>query len=215
MLKLGGFPISNYYNKVKIALLEKGIPFEEVLRLPSQEPEMLASSPMGKVPFLVLENGERLSESQVILDYLEEAYPERPLYPADRFARARCRELIAHMELDLELPARRLYPAAFFGGTISDAEKTAIRDDLAKGVRTLKQLAKFSPWAAGAEFTPADCAAAVHLPLIGTATKIIYGADVLADVPAVKPYQKRAFERPSIPRANADRKAQLAARAQP
>jgi glutathione S-transferase len=214
MLRLGGFPISNYYNKVKIALLEKGIPFEEVLRMPSQAPEMLTSSPMGKVPFLVLESGESLSESQVILDYLEEAYPERPLYPADHLAKARCRELIVHLELDLELPARRLYPAAFFGGTISDAEKTAIHAELGKGVRTLKRLAKFSPWAAGAELTAADCAAAVHLPLIGTATKIIYGTDVLADLPAVKTYQKMAFERPSIQRANADRKAQLEARAQ-
>ena len=62
MLKLGGFPVSNYYNKIKIALLEKEIPFEELWHLPSQDPATLAQTPMGKVPFLVLEDGQCLSE---------------------------------------------------------------------------------------------------------------------------------------------------------
>lgn len=212
MLKLGGFPISNYYNKVKIALHEKGIAFEEVLQMPSQDAAMLAQSPMGKVPYLVLENGECLSESQPILDYLEDAYPAKRLYPEDPLARARVRELVAHMELDLELPARRLYGAAFFGGSASDETKSEVAAILAKGVRTLRRLAKFSPWIAGAEFSAADCAAAVHLPLVGMATKIVFGADVFADLPEVKSYQKLAFGRPSIQRANDDRKAQLEAR---
>ena len=50
MLKLCGFAVSNYYNKVKIALLEKGVPFEEELVYTSQKDEMLKRSPMGKVP---------------------------------------------------------------------------------------------------------------------------------------------------------------------
>lgn len=213
MLRLGGFPISNYYNKIKIALLEKEIPFEEILQLPSQEPATLAQTPMGKVPFLVLEDGQSLSESQVIFDYLEEIHPAKPLYPGDPVARARCRELIAHMELDLELPARRLYPEAFFNGKASEETKTQVREVLAKGVRTLKQLAKFSPFVAGGEFGAADCAAAVHLPLIGLATKLALGGDVLAEMPEVKAYQKLVFSRPSLERVNADRKAQIEGRA--
>ena len=48
MLKLGGFAVSNYYNKVKVALLEKGIPFEEVFCTTSQDEAYLQRSPMGK-----------------------------------------------------------------------------------------------------------------------------------------------------------------------
>ncbi|MGC2518838.1 MAG: glutathione S-transferase [Burkholderiales bacterium] len=212
MLKLCGFAISNYYNKVKVALLEKGIPFEEEYCMVSQEPALLARSPMGKVPFLDLGGGRTLSESQAILEYLEDVYPQNPLYPKDAFARARCRELIAHIELHLELVARRLYPEAFFGGKVSDETRQRVEKDIAKGVRTLKALAKFSPWIAGAEFTAADCAAAVHLPLVGLATKIIYGKDALAGFEQVKAYQKMAFERPSIRKVNEDRKAAVEAR---
>ena len=51
MIQLCGFAISNYYNKAKIALIEKGIAFEEVLvRTPITDPVQLAHSPMGKVP---------------------------------------------------------------------------------------------------------------------------------------------------------------------
>ena len=211
MLKLCGFPLSNYYNKVKIALIEKGIPFEEEPCMVSQDAAMLARSPMGKVPFFDLGGGKTLSESQAMLDYLEDAYPEKPLYPADPAERGRCRELIAHMELHLELVARHLYMEAFFGGKVSDETKQQVEKDLAKGARALKQLARFSPWVAGGEFTAADCAAAVHLPLVGLATKIIYGADVFSDFEQVKAYQKLAFERPSVKQANDDRKAYIQA----
>ena len=67
MLKLCGFRISNYHNKVRIALLEKGIPHEEDASCkPSQADEFLARSPAGKVPFLELDGGRRLCESQAI-----------------------------------------------------------------------------------------------------------------------------------------------------
>jgi hypothetical protein len=45
MLKLYGFPSSNYVNMVQLALLEKGVPFEFVLTYPSQTPEFFAKSP--------------------------------------------------------------------------------------------------------------------------------------------------------------------------
>ena len=179
----------------------------------SQEPAMLLRSPMGKVPFLDLGNGQTLTESQVILEYLEDAYPEKPLYPRDPLARARNRELIAHLELHLELPARRLYRAAFFGGMVSDETKQLVQKELEKGVRAFMKLAKFSPWVVGAEFTAADCAAAVHLPLISLATKTTYGADAFGEhAEAVKAYLKMAGERPSVRKANDDRKAYLESR---
>src|SRR5258707_10225940 len=151
MIKVCGFRVSNYHNKVLIALHEKGIAFEEDCTIkPSQKPEYVALSLKGKVPYLEVD-GSRLIESEVILEYLEDAYPQKPLLPKDPLARAKVRELVTVMELHLELVARRLYPSAFFGGTISDGAKQAAEKDLAKGVRTLKVLAKFSPFIAGAE----------------------------------------------------------------
>ena len=213
MLKLCGFAASNYYNKVKIVLIEKGIPFEEEHVLPSQDPAMLARSAMGKMPFLDFGNGQTLTESQVLLEYLEDAYPDKPLYPRDPLARARNRELITHMELYLELPARRLYRAAFFGGTVSDETKQLVNKELERGVRAFMKIAKFSPWVAGAEFTAADCAAAVHLPLVSLATGTTYGADAFGEhADAVKAYLKMAGERASVKKSNGDRKAYLEAR---
>ena len=211
-MKLCGFHLSNYHNKVRIALLEKGIAFEEDASCrPSQNEEFLARSPMGKVPFVELDGGVRLVESQAICEYLEDAYPQKPLYPRDPLARAKARELIIVMELHLELVARRLYRQAFFGGTISDEMKAMTEKDLGKGVRALGRLVKFSPYIAGAELTLADCSAFVHLPLVTLSTKIIYGRDFLEGMAQVKPYLKMLGERPAFARVNEDRKSAQAA----
>ncbi len=206
MLKLGGFAVSNYYNKVKVALLEKGIPFEEAFCMTSQEEEYRKRSPMGKVPYLEID-GEFLCESQVICEYLEDRYPDTPLYPKDALERARVRELITTLELHMELVARRLYTQAFFGGTVSDETKQQVEKELAKGVRAFRQLAKFSPFVAGAGLSYADCAAGVHLPLVSLSTKIVYGRDVLDDYAPVRPYLKMLNERPAFKKTNDDRKA--------
>ncbi len=206
MLKLGGFAVSNYYNKVKVALLEKGIAFEEAFCMTSQEEEYRKRSPMGKVPYLEVD-GEFLCESQVICEYLEDQYPQTPLYPKDALARARVRELITIMELSMELVARRLYAQAFFGGTVSDETKQQVEKELAKGVRAFKQLAQFSPFAAGASLSYADCAAGVHLPLVSLSSKIVYGRDVFEDYAPVRPYLKMLNERPAFRKMNDERKA--------
>ncbi len=211
MLRLCGFHISNYFNKVRIAMLEKGLDFElDPTCRPSQKDDFLARTPMGKVPFLEVD-GEHLVESQVICDYLEDAYPERPLYPRDPLARARVRELIAIMELHMELVARRLYRQVFFGGTISDEVKAAVETDLAKGVRAFRMRAKFDPYVAGSELTLADCAAAVHLPLVSLASRLAYGRDFLDSMPQVKPYLQLVGERPAFRQVAEDRKASQAA----
>ncbi|RJG05822.1 glutathione S-transferase [Noviherbaspirillum cavernae] len=204
MLKLCGFAVSNYYNKVKFALLEKGIAFEEEVVWTDKSPELLARSPLGKVPFIETEHG-RMCESQVIMEYIESTYPQKPLMPANPFAAAKVRELITFMELHLELVARELYPEAFFGGKVTDEVKARTQKLLARNVKAFAKLAKFSPYVAGEEFTMADCAGLVHLPLVSMASKIIYGEDVLAELP-VRDYMKVLGERPSVQRVNADRK---------
>ena len=212
MLKLCGFRISNYHNKIRLALLEKGVPFEEDASCsPSQKDEFLARSPIGKVPFLELDGGRRLSESEVIAEYLEEAFPQKPLLPRDAFARAKVRELVKFMELHVELVARRLYGPAFFKREISEETKGAAEKDLAKGIRAFKTLVRFEPYIAGRELTLADCAAFVHLPLVTLATKHVLGRDALEEMPQVKPYLKMLAERPAFRQVNDDRKAAQAA----
>lgn len=86
MITLCGFPISNYYNKAKMALLEKGVEFtEETVMTKSTDEAVLSASPLAKIPFIKTEKGG-ICESQAILDYLEAAYPNPPLLPADAFA---------------------------------------------------------------------------------------------------------------------------------
>lgn len=211
MIKICGFRLSNYYNKVLIALHEKGVRFEEDSGMrPSQTPEYLALSPMGKVPYLEVD-GTRLIESEVILEYLEDAYPQKPLLPRDPLARAKVRELVTVMELHVELVARRLYAGLFGGAPLSESAKQSVERELAKGIRAFKGLAKFDPFVAGKEMTVADCAAAVHLPLISLATKAAYGRDFLEEIPQVKPYLAMLGERPAVAKVNADRRAAVEA----
>ena len=208
MLTLCGFPISNYYNKVKLALLEKGVPFiEEIVPTLSTDEAVLAASPLGKIPFIRTPQGG-LCESQAIMEYIESAYPQPPLLPADAFAAAKVRELIVFIELHLELVARELYPQAFFGGTVSDAVKDRVKKQLVKNIAAFKQLAQFSPYVAGDMFTQADCSAFASLSVVGMATKAVLGEDLLLAAGIdYKPYLRLIGERPSAKKVLADRKA--------
>jgi glutathione S-transferase len=211
MIKLCGFHISNYFCKVRIAMLEKGVPFElDPTCRPSQKEEFLARTPMGKVPFIEIDGAE-LCESQVICEYLEEAFPQKPLYPRHPLERARVRELITLMELHVELVARRLYGQVFFGQPANEEVKQAVEKDLLKGIRAVRARAKFDPYIAGSQLTLADCAAYVHLPLVSIATKLAYGRDMLESMPQIKPYLKMLGERPAFRTVSEDRKAAQAA----
>lgn len=211
MIRLCGFRISNYHNKVRIALLEKGIAFEEDENVkPSQEGDYLAKSPMGKVPYLEVD-GMRVRESSAILEYLEDAFPQKPLLPKDPIERARVRELVVFIELHLELVARRMYGALGGGKPVSDETKQGVEKDLVKGVRALKSVAKFEPFIAGKDLTIADCAASVHLPLVTLVTKNFFGRDYLEDLPQLKPYLKMLGDRPAFTKVNEDRRAATAA----
>lgn len=204
-LKLCGFSASNYYNKIKLQLLEKEVPFvEELVWTGNTHALLVDRSPLGKVPFLDTPQGP-ISESGACAEYIEAAYPQKPLLPADPYAAAKVRELILYSELHLELVARNLYPEAFFGGKVSDEVKERSHKLLVKGVHGFTKLARFAPFVAGTEFTLADCAAVAHLPLVSAASKTIYGEDVLAALP-VREYLKRLGERATLQTVNADRK---------
>ena len=208
-ITLCGFPLSNYYNKVKMVLLEKGLPFEEeacdFVSLRSETTRAL--SPIGKVPFLRTPQGG-LCESAVICEYLEQIAPAPALLPADPWAAAKVREMTQFLELHIELVVREIYGEAFFGAPpTSDAHRARVRKLLDRNIPAYRQLVHFAPYAAGETFTLADCAAYVHLPVVALASKIVYGEDLLlAHGVDWKSYGKLIAPRPSAQRVDADRK---------
>ena len=211
MITLYGVAISNYYNKIKWALMEKEIAFIEELVVPSQNEAVLKRSPLGKVPFIKTNDGY-LSESQAILEYLEDAFPENPLYPADPFERAKCREFIQHIELNVELIARRLYSEAVFGGSVSQETKDEVRQKVEAGLAGLAKLMKLSPYALGSQFSAADIVAWPHLQLVGFATQKIYGQNlVVQHIPGIEAYITLIESRPYAQQVGNDRAAALAA----
>ncbi len=207
MIRLHGFALSNYFNKAKFALLEKGLPFEEVPTKVAQDADMLEASPLGKIPYIATDQG-KFCESQVIMDYIEAVAPSPPLLPKDPYAAAKVRELVTFIELHMELVARQLYREVFFNqGPTPEVIRENASKQLKKSIAAFKKLSKFSPYVAGDSFTMADCAAFVHLPLIGQATKLAYGSDYLADAGIDwKAYVKMIAERPAAARVDADRR---------
>lgn len=209
MLALHGSPISNYYNKVKLALLEKGIPFEEVhTPTKSTDEAVLSASPLAKIPFLRTPHGP-LCESQVILDYLEAIHPQPALLPADPFEAAKVRELVTFIDWHLEITARQLYGPAFFGAApLPESNAQRIRKELESRIAGFKRLAKFAPYVAGDTFTMADCSAFSNLPLVALASKAVFGEDLLAAAGIDhRAYVKLIGERPTAQKVVADRKA--------
>jgi len=197
MFKLYGFPVSNYTNMVELALLEKGLQFEYMLTLPDQSAEFLAKSPRGKVPVLGTPRGF-ISETSVILDYLEDAGEGQPLRPTDPYARATVRALMKEIELYIDLPARNCFPEAFFGSPVADAIRSKAREDLRAGFATLKRHGAFAPYLAGDTFTLADIVFLYSVDLAAAVAKQLFDLDLLGDLPAAQALLQRLREKPHV-----------------
>lgn len=84
MLKLISATPSPYARKVRIALAEKGIPFELITEVPwNHGAKTEQHNPLAKLPVLILEDGSSVYDSRFILDYLEWVYPQTPLLSGD------------------------------------------------------------------------------------------------------------------------------------
>jgi glutathione S-transferase len=128
-----------------------------------------------------------------------DGYPDPPLYPSATLDRARCRELIQHLELNCEWVARRLYRECFFGGTVSAETKADVRERLDNGLAAVSRLSSFSPYILGLTLTAADCVAFVHFTMISLATVAIYGEDLVQQhVPKSVAYMDVMRARPAV-----------------
>ena len=196
-IKLYGISISNYFSTAKAAVLEKNIEFEEVAMFPSDKPEVLASSPMGKVPYLEVD-GKTLTETNVILDYLEDCYPEPVMYPSDPWDRAKAKEIIRTVELYIDFPARKHIAAVYFGQPVDESLLKPVKAELDKGINALLSLAKFSPYIAGDSFGFADIATFFQLQFANVHTQKIYDWDFIAENKELAAYFELTSKQPTI-----------------
>jgi glutathione S-transferase len=214
MLVLHGFSSSNYYNVAKLALLEKGLPFEEALVYSgageNYRPDFLEHSPLGKVPCLETDHGF-ISESRCIVEYLERTYPEQPLYPSSSFEVAKLLELTQVIDLYLELTARRVLTNFFTRKPPADNIASDVRSVLTKGAKAVKQLASFDQFILGDRFTAADIAATLHFSLVRTIGRKVLDFDPLAEVPGLLQYLDRMEQRPTVQRIRKDQAADMPA----
>jgi glutathione S-transferase len=123
---------------VRIALAEKGIEYENLQVDLGDRPDWLyeLNPPAGRVP--VLRNGFDLPESEVIMAYLEDRYPDPPLLPADLETVARARLLVHRFDGNL---GRDYY--AYRRG--DDNELAAKLERLEVGVTLYSDIA-YVPW---------------------------------------------------------------------
>ncbi|MHC8369193.1 glutathione S-transferase family protein [Pseudomonas sp. ZT5P21] len=210
MLKLYGFSVSNYYNMVKLALLEKGLPFEEVPFYAGQSPEALAISPRGKVPVLGVEQGF-INETSVILEYIEQSQKGTPLLPGDPLERAQVLALAKEIELYIELPGRACYGEAFFGMSVPDAIKDKAKAELLLGFASLGRHGKFAPYVAGDSLSIADLYFLYSVPLACAVGQKLFGIDLLADMPAARVLLESLEQNPNVQRIAADKDAAMPA----
>ncbi len=207
-MRLHGLPISNYYNIAKLGLLEKGIAFEEVSAQPSQEEEFLKISPMGKIPVLETPEG-MLAESQAILAYLEMIQPDPPLYPRAAFSAARTQQIHMMVDLYVDLPARALLGAAYFGNPATEEQIAEASEKLAKATTALKRLVSFSPFIAGDRITHADLAAYPTFKLASAIMTRLNQPDPLADWEGLPAYRELLSQRPAFRKAMDDQNAAM------
>lgn len=209
MLTLHGFPFSNYHNIVKHALMQKGVPFDEHIVYPHM-PELLAVNPTGKAPAMTTEKGTHLSESSVLVEYLEDAYPECPLFPADVETRGRVRQLMKISELYLELAARRLLPAVLGNVELPQATLDEVKAVLERGAHSLIALADFDPYLVGSQLTLADIYLryALSIPKMVGPAKLDW--NVMEEVPGLADWDEMMAGTDIAKKIDADQKANTA-----
>jgi glutathione S-transferase len=172
-----------YCARTRIALAEKGIEFEALEIDLNDRPQWIyEKNATGRVP-VIEEDAWILPESSVIMEYLEERYPEPPLLPADPAGRALARVWIFRHD-DFTKPYYALRRGEEDAAARLDAE-------LAKLDAALER----QPWLTGAEYGLADIA---YVPWVLRARDML-GVS-LDEFPAVRSWLDRLEERPAIAR---------------
>lgn len=198
-MRLYDLPRSPWCQKVRVALAEKGLAFERHIVLPGQEYEdwYAALDPAARVPVLT-DKDLVVRGATVIGEYLEEAYPDRPLLPASPEARAAVRMIVALVD-EIVGPA---LDDLFFALRIEAEEegepavRAEIEDEVAEALALVEgELEADSVFAVGESFTLADAALAPFV--IGLVDELELGG-ALEALPRLAAYRHRIEGRPSV-----------------
>lgn len=157
-------PLSPYGQKVKIALLEKGVEFEAPLPVGigsgSTPEDFVAASPRGEVPAFV-DGDIQIFDSTVILEYIEDRWPTPPLLPADPYARARARMLEDTMDTHFEAITWGLGEVRYWGradGELAETIESKAAEQVAGWYRWLTKQLDGQQWFNGDSFGWGDLA---------------------------------------------------------
>lgn len=161
MIKLHHHPRSTYSRKVRITLIEKGIPFERVLidlgKGEQKKPEYLAMNPNGKVPTLV-DDGFVIFESTAICEYLEDKFPSPSILPGDPQGRARARMWNQYADTQVAPAFFKVFQEVIFKkpgeGDMAKVEEG--RKLIAEQIRVLDRKLEGNDFVAGKQFTIGD-----------------------------------------------------------
>ena len=160
-MKLLGSLTSPYVRKVRVVMAEKKLDFQLELEDVWGQDDILKSNPLGKVPCLVMEGGEAVFDSRVIVEYLDTLSPVGKLIPASGRERIEVRtwEALADGLLDASILAR--LEATWPGRTAAQRSQTWIDRQMSRVAAALKSMGQGlgdKPWATGNHFTLADVA---------------------------------------------------------
>jgi glutathione S-transferase len=180
-LRLLGYPVSNYVNIVRAALIEKQLDCEFVPTRSSQDAEFRLRSPMGKIPLLETPAGP-LSETVAILDWLDDAYPAPSLRPEHPFERARARQLVNIVQMYVEAPVRSLFAGVFVAGETPSATIGSVRAMLDRSTAALAQLMRPAPFLFGDRPGQADLFAFYNLDIAERVTRFVYGRSISDEI---------------------------------
>ncbi|MDG6094545.1 glutathione S-transferase family protein [Acetobacter sp. AN02] len=192
-------PLSPFSRKIRLVLGEKRLPFEPMTeRVWEQRPEFLQMNPAGEVPVLVEENGLVVSDSRVICEYIEEAYPDSAALLGRTLAeRVEVRRLIAWFDEKFARDVTRNLLGEKVLKRISgrgNPDGTALRQgyaNLRPHLEYIGQLAEARSWLAGPALSLADFAAAAHL------SSLDYIGDIdWSRAPAARDWYARIKSRP-------------------
>ena len=161
-MKLYDFPLAPTPRRLRVYLAEKGLEIPRIqvnLRLGEQrEPEFLAKNPHGSLPVLELDDGTVLTESEAIIEYLEELHPEPSMLGRTPLERARVRRLERLCEIAVLFRVAR-YVHATLAPLPNAKPVPALADwaraDLPRGLAVLE--AEVGTFVAGDRVTVADC----------------------------------------------------------
>ncbi len=188
-MKLYSADLSPFAARARLAIYAKGCPVEIV---PPPEgglksPEYLAINPIGKIPSLALDDGTVIPESQTIVEYLEEKFPETPLRPADPEGRAHVRLIERVVEVYIATPLVTL-----FGQMNPKTRDQAVVDaelaNVEKGLSYLNLFMGEGPYAGGKGFTTADCEAMPFLFFVNLIGNSFGKPDIMKGHPKVTAY---------------------------